>query len=59
MEPIHLDAILRLLIHSWTDVGFEYDGLTEEERACITREEFESTCRLMKGRGLFSELREP
>lgn len=59
MEPIHLDALLRLLAHSWTDIGFEYSGLTEDERALITEEEFSSTLRLMNSRGIFSELREP
>lgn len=52
MEPIHLDAILSLLAHSWHDIGYDYDGLTEAERALVTREQFESTVRLMRSRGL-------
>lgn len=52
LEPIHLDAILSLLVYSWRDIEFDYDRLTLEERDRITREQFESTVRLMRSRGL-------
>lgn len=41
--------MLRLLAHSWEDIGYEYDGLTSAERSCITREEFDTLVRLMVG----------
>jgi hypothetical protein len=34
-------CVLRLLDYSWKDIEYEYDGLTDREKKCITREEFE------------------
>lgn len=45
-------SILRLLHHSWSDIGFRYDGLTEAERACIDREEHAALVSLMEKHGL-------
>lgn len=47
MLPIHLQAMLRLLAYSWADAEFEYEGLTDAERLCISKDEFEDTVRLM------------
>lgn len=52
MEPIPLYPMLRLLAHSWEDIGFEYDGLTPDERLQLTREEFDSIVRLMAREGI-------
>ena len=35
-------AVQRLLKYSWLDIGYEYEGLTDNERACLTREQFET-----------------
>jgi hypothetical protein len=35
------EAIRALLKHSWKDVDFQYDQLTDEERAAISPEQFE------------------
>lgn len=36
-----MEAILRLLTHSWRDIEFRYEGLTDSEKAAIPREVFE------------------
>lgn len=33
-------ALLNLLHYSWEDIGFKYEGLTDQEKACIPREVF-------------------
>jgi hypothetical protein len=47
MLPIHLEAMLRLLAHSWSEIDFKYDDLTSDEHARISRQEFEDTVELM------------
>lgn len=41
-------AILRLLRYSWEPVGFDYSGLTEEERKLVDRPTFERLVQLTK-----------
>lgn len=48
----NLMPILRLLHHSWKDIGFKYDGLTPAERLCISREEHAVMIDLMRAHGL-------
>lgn len=33
------EAVRRLLHSSWRDIDFEYEGLTHQEKACISKEE--------------------
>ena len=39
-DPEVWDAILNLLHYSWKDIGFKYNGLTDEEKDCISHEVF-------------------
>jgi hypothetical protein len=41
-------VVLRLLESSWRDIGCRYDGLTVQERACLTREEHARLVLLIK-----------
>lgn len=37
-----LTALIPLLRHSWSPVDYNYDALTDEERALVSREDFEA-----------------
>lgn len=40
IQPIPtLDCVRRLLFLSWRDIGFQYEGLTNQEKDCITKEQ--------------------
>lgn len=41
-------AMLKMLHHSWKEIGFDYFGLTELERLTITEEQFNSIVKEMK-----------
>ena len=41
LTPNLLDAIRHLLCSSWRDIEFNYLGLTDNEKECITKEEFD------------------
>lgn len=46
--PTHLlQAMLRLLQSSWTDIEFRHEHLTESERNCITEEQFNEVLELI------------
>lgn len=33
-------AVIRLLRYSWTDIKFDYEGLTPEEKKLVSRDDF-------------------
>ena len=45
-------SVLQLLAYSWEDIGFEYDGLTGEEKSLMSEEDFDAIIRAMVTQGL-------
>lgn len=43
---------LRLLSHSWKDISYRYEGLTDSERALISRTDFDGLVALIRACGL-------
>lgn len=52
IETRTLHAMLRLLQSSWFSLNYDYNGLTNEEKDCINRDEFEKVIQLMQDNGV-------
>lgn len=54
------DRALRNLLHaSWWEIGYDYDGLTSSEQACLTREEHAALVAWLKAHAAEDDAADP